>query len=278
MQVKARILLLVQVALIAAIEIQLVKRNVYIPQNSHYLSSLELQREDAELVPTTLELQTTITSTIPKFGDYFDYFYYLTPRDLECYQDAVQNESYLFPCPFLRNHYSKNRVSEVQSLPITQEIDNINDVKFSFVIDNTLFPSPEGAYSYSGINVDVVTTLDITVSSSYQILGKRLIFINATMMLISLVIIVTIIYKTQTISRKMDISKRDSNRDNRSPFIDSEEDYDDSFLSDEEGEMESVAVKGEIVQSASYRGSQANTERVKSGILKFLTHQEDESD
>jgi ascorbate-specific PTS system EIIC-type component UlaA len=59
--------------------------------------------------------------------------------------------------------------------------------------------------------VDISTALNINVSSSYEILGKRLIFINATMLAIFLVIIIVIVCKTKKITKKMNISKSDSN-------------------------------------------------------------------
>ncbi len=114
-----------------------------------------------------MSLQTSISNSVPRFGDYFDYFYFLTPTDLQCYTSAVHNDSFLFPCPFLTNHYSKNRISQTDSNTITQQIDVISDVKFSFIVDNTLFPYPQGAYSYSPINIDLTTLLHINVSPSY---------------------------------------------------------------------------------------------------------------
>jgi hypothetical protein len=35
-----------------------------------------------------------------------------------------------------------NRVSEADSQKVTQQIDVISDVVFSFIIDNTLYPYP----------------------------------------------------------------------------------------------------------------------------------------
>jgi large-conductance mechanosensitive channel len=108
-----------------------------------------------------------VNNTIPQFGDYFDYFYYLMENDLECYNAAISNASFLFPCSFLTNHFSKNRVRSVVSKMINQSIEDIKQINLSFVIDNTLFPYPNGAYSYSNINVDIETIININVSSSY---------------------------------------------------------------------------------------------------------------
>jgi hypothetical protein len=76
-------------------------------------------------------------------------------------------------------------------------------VFFATVIDNTLFPYPNGAYSYSGINIDIITTLSVTVSTSYEELGKRLVFINTTVFLIFIVIIAVIIFKANKIAKRM---------------------------------------------------------------------------
>lgn len=35
------------IVIIRSIEVQLVKRNVYIPQNAHFLSNVELQKKNA---------------------------------------------------------------------------------------------------------------------------------------------------------------------------------------------------------------------------------------
>lgn len=114
-----------------------------------FVSAVELKRENAELIPTTVSLQATITGSIPRGGDYFDYFYYLTPNDLQCYQYAVQNQSYLFPCSFLSNHFTKSKVFEVNTASVQEQMEDINDVQFSFVVDNTPFPSPYGAFPSS---------------------------------------------------------------------------------------------------------------------------------
>lgn len=164
-------------------------------------------REDAELIPINLTLQTTVTNTIPTFGNYFDYFYYLTPKDLTCYNDAVNNNSFVFSCPFTTNRYSQLRTFMVNTSQITQSIDDIYDISFAFIIDNTLFPYPDGAFSYSPINIDVITSLTIDVSSTYAILGQRLIFINVTVFIIFLVIIITLIVKTNQINNKMNSTK-----------------------------------------------------------------------
>lgn len=173
-------------------------------------------------------------NSIPRFSDYFDYFYFLTPTDLQCYANAIQNQSFLFPCPFLTNPYSKNRISETDSNTITQQIDVISDVKFSFIVDNTLFPYPDGAYSYSNINIDMTTLLDITVSPSYQILGTRLIFINATIFIIFLVIITVIICKTRTILQKMTVSNHP--HPHNAPYLQEMDDDNESSFVSEEGE------------------------------------------
>lgn len=98
------------IVLVSSIEVQLVKRNVYIPQNTHFLANVELQKKNVELIPTSITLQTIVTNKIPKFADYFDFFYYLSPSDLLCYKNAIANEQYLFPCPFLSDRNSKTSI------------------------------------------------------------------------------------------------------------------------------------------------------------------------
>lgn len=143
----------------------------------------------------------------------------------------MQNQSYLFPCPFLTNHYSQNRISQIDSGEVTQSVADINDVRFSFIIDNTQFPTPKGAYSYSSINLDITTRLNILVSSSYEILGRRMIYINGTIFVIFLIIIITIVVRTDQITKKMDSSKNNSMREERT-FI--EVDDGDSSGNEEE--------------------------------------------
>jgi hypothetical protein len=45
-----------------------------------------LKKKNAYLIPTTINLTTTIANAIPTFGNYFDFFSYLTPVDLSCYE------------------------------------------------------------------------------------------------------------------------------------------------------------------------------------------------
>jgi hypothetical protein len=99
------------------------------------------------------------------------------------------------------------RQNYILSQELNEEIDNINDIVFSFIVDNTLFPYPDGAYAYSPINIDVSIYLDIMVSPSYETLGKRLIFINVTIFVIYAVIIIVLICKTRNINKKMNVSQ-----------------------------------------------------------------------
>lgn len=41
------------------------------------ITKAKLVRNGTQLIPTTIALQTKVNNTIPQFGDYFDYFYYL---------------------------------------------------------------------------------------------------------------------------------------------------------------------------------------------------------
>jgi hypothetical protein len=48
--------------------------------------------------------------------NYFDFFYYVSDSDIDCYNYAIGNESYLFPCPFLSNNYARIRTNNVSGL------------------------------------------------------------------------------------------------------------------------------------------------------------------
>lgn len=61
-----------------------------------------------------------------------------------------------------------------------------------------------------------------------------MIFINGTIFLIFLVITVTIVVRTDHINKKMDSSKNNSMREDRTFIEEEEEEDDDSLASDEE--------------------------------------------
>lgn len=115
-------------------------------------------------------MQTTISSTIPSFNYYFDYFYYLTGQDVSCYQQSVKNQSYLFPCPFINSKNSQLRTTSFKTQQTNQSIEEIQDLSFYFIIDNTLFPYPIGAYSYNPINIDISILVNMELNSDYQTL------------------------------------------------------------------------------------------------------------
>lgn len=75
MNIKTYYLLVISVA---AIQIQLSKKNICILSNSQFISNIVLNKTNVELIPTTISLQTFVTNTIPSFADYFDSFYFLT--------------------------------------------------------------------------------------------------------------------------------------------------------------------------------------------------------
>jgi len=56
-----------------------------VEESSRYICSIDIQRENAELIPTTLSFSNQITNTIPTFGDNFDFFSYLSEKDVMCY-------------------------------------------------------------------------------------------------------------------------------------------------------------------------------------------------
>jgi len=116
------VLSLLCVLQISSINFVISKRNVYIEANSHYLSFIELERRNAELIPTNISMQTVISSTVPSYSYYFDYFYYLSQQDVSCYQQSVQNQSYLFPCPFINNKNSQLRTNSFKTQQTNQSV------------------------------------------------------------------------------------------------------------------------------------------------------------
>lgn len=62
-----------------------------------------------------MSVQGTIANSVPSYNSYFDYFYFLTPQEVSCYQQAVNNQSYLFPCPFVNSKNALRRTSYVKS-------------------------------------------------------------------------------------------------------------------------------------------------------------------
>ena len=78
----------------------------------------------------------------------------------------------MFPCSFIDNQYSYLRTSYVNSDEITQSIEEIKDISFALIVDNTNFPFPHGSYSYSPINIDLSVNLELDVSSSYRDMGN----------------------------------------------------------------------------------------------------------
>lgn len=150
------------------IMIQLGKTNLVVQQGSNYLSHVFINKSNSYLIPTTISMSTTIANTIPTFGNYFDFFYYLTPADILCYEQAVNNQSYMFPCPFIANKYSKIRINAIENNQNTKIFSDINSLSFAYILDNTLFPFPEGAYSYSPISINILTSIEIIISNIYE--------------------------------------------------------------------------------------------------------------
>ena len=64
------------------------------------------------------------------------------------------------------------RTTQVQGNRINQSVDQIKNMQFSFIVDNTLYPYPSGAYSYSPITIDVALQVSISISPNYEILGN----------------------------------------------------------------------------------------------------------
>ena len=60
----------------------------------------------------------------------------------------------------------------------------MDKASYFFVVDNTEFPFPEGAFSYSHISIGLTTYINFDLDSAYETMGVRLIYINVTILLI----------------------------------------------------------------------------------------------
>ena len=103
MKIVAILVMTMAIEVVQAINFKYTKRNVQVPKDSQYMATVEIQRQNAELTPMTIELQSGIVNTIPSYNNHFDYFDYLTEEDSNCYSQSVYNHGYLYPCPFLQN-------------------------------------------------------------------------------------------------------------------------------------------------------------------------------
>jgi hypothetical protein len=111
----------------------------------------------------------------------------------------------LYPCSFIFNNNSRIRVSDVGKLDQVQDIpiSIINDMHYNFLVDNTPFPYPEGAYPYSSLSISLCNQISLTLSDSYYTLGVRLIYLNVTILAIYVIIIAILVLRNRSLSRKM---------------------------------------------------------------------------
>jgi hypothetical protein len=108
-----------------SIKVKLVKRNVVVPNGDQYVSLINISKINAELIPTNLTLFSSVVNTVPSMGNSFDYFNYLINKDLTCYSEAVNNQSYLFPCPFVDTAHAQLRTTSVHNQRVNQDIEDI---------------------------------------------------------------------------------------------------------------------------------------------------------
>lgn len=103
----------------ACIQIMMMKDNIFVPQGARYEYELTIQQTENNLNPfSNMTLNHTIANSITTTQQYFDYFPYLSKGDKICYQDAVGNMSYLFPCSFLHSIFAPTQtVSPSSALP-----------------------------------------------------------------------------------------------------------------------------------------------------------------
>lgn len=70
-------------------------------------------------------------------------------------------------------------------------------------MDNTPYPFPIGAYPYSDIYILTATSLTVLFNDQYKNAGIKLIFINVTLILVYLVVIGVLVYRTRKIQEEM---------------------------------------------------------------------------
>lgn len=80
-----------------------------------------------------------------------------------------------------------------------QLIRGLTEIHEHFIVDNTPYPFPMGAYPYSNLWVTSSTNLVVEFNDSYSSIGIRLIFITVTMILIYMFVIGILVYRTRKI-------------------------------------------------------------------------------
>ena len=82
-----------------------------------------------------------------------------------------------------------------------QLIRGLNQIHEHFIVDNTQYPFPNGAFPYSDIWVSSSTSLTITFDESTKNAGIRLIFITVTILLLYAFVIGVLVYRTKKIEK-----------------------------------------------------------------------------
>ena len=67
----------------------------------------------------------------------------------------------------MNNKESQLRTNQIEGMRINQTIEQISNVQYTFIVDNTPYPYPTGAYSFSAIPIDVTLQVAISISSNY---------------------------------------------------------------------------------------------------------------
>jgi hypothetical protein len=89
------------------------KKNILVKESEYYMFNVALEKQNADLIPSYLDIQYDIYNYYGTSCNYFDFFYYVSQTDIDCYLNAIGNQSYLFPCPFLSNNYSIIRTNKI---------------------------------------------------------------------------------------------------------------------------------------------------------------------
>ena len=77
---------------------------------------MSVEKQNADLIPSFIDITYDINNYNGTSNNYFDLFYYVSEADINCYESAIGNESYLFPCPFLSNNYALIRTNKILAL------------------------------------------------------------------------------------------------------------------------------------------------------------------
>lgn len=84
-----------------------------------------------------------------------------------------------------------------------QLIRGFNQIHENFIVDNSPYPFPNGAYPYSSLLLSSSTSLTITFDESTKNAGIRLLFITATLLVGYAVVIGVLVYRTKKIEKEM---------------------------------------------------------------------------